>query len=229
MNSRVNFSEKKALELANALADNIFSKGFNALSKTDFYDFVLYLLDVYSEERFLSANSNERAALLLKVTPAKVKASRLNIFLKFAKPEERQKVLADFIRQIGNKKIRVDYDDDPTTVRFTVDDPTVRLCLDEAMKDQLGTSADTSFNGERLVMKTDDFYAVYRYIVETASQLPVKDRESLLKELDRRKSKDTKKAWLDFILEASAEIAQSIIPGFPAETTKKAAKQLFNK
>jgi len=76
--SAITFEPNKAKELAEKLLEGIQKTGFNSMSKNDFYDFVLYLLDKYSEERFLLNNSNYVNSHLLKAKPEKIKSSKLN-------------------------------------------------------------------------------------------------------------------------------------------------------
>ena len=54
----ITFTPEDSKQLANKLAEHITTTGFNALSKNDFYDYILYLLDTYSNEHFLSLQSN---------------------------------------------------------------------------------------------------------------------------------------------------------------------------
>jgi hypothetical protein len=102
----ITFEKDGALVLANALAAHIQSAGFGALSKTDFYDYVLSLLDTYSREHFFSRRSNQENALFLKTGTAKIRASKLNIHLKFTGPEKQQEAILDFIRQIVSGTIK---------------------------------------------------------------------------------------------------------------------------
>jgi len=48
------FEPDRSKELADELAKRVHHTGFNALSKNDFYGFVLYLLDRYSNVHSLS-------------------------------------------------------------------------------------------------------------------------------------------------------------------------------
>jgi hypothetical protein len=96
-NQFLTFSGKNAENLANALYANFCNTGFNALSKTDFYDFALHLLDHYSDEHFFTNNTNAQNALLLKITPAKVKTSKFNIHVKFTSGDEQKKALISLL------------------------------------------------------------------------------------------------------------------------------------
>jgi len=101
----ITFEPENAMELANELAGRIQSDGFNAMSKNDFYDLVLHLLDKHSRENFLSRQSNEKNALLLKVKPEKIKSSKLNIYLRYMEQEKQRETLGRLIQMILDNKI----------------------------------------------------------------------------------------------------------------------------
>ena len=74
----------------------IFDYGLGTYSKTDTYDYLVYLANKHSKEAFFDTNSNFDNALLFKVSETKIKNTRQNIALKF-KGGERQNVYADFL------------------------------------------------------------------------------------------------------------------------------------
>ena len=163
-------ADKKTLvEFAEELANCITENGFNALSKNDFYDFVLYLLDKYSDNHFLSANSNHKNAMLLKVKQEKLKSSKLNIFLKYTGEEKQQEALNGIVEKIiDNPKIMQPFNNDENSqkIQLTIEDPISRFCLDGKMKAELGVSPDTSFNSEIIVMRKEDFLKVLQSIMQ---------------------------------------------------------------
>lgn len=214
------FEAQNACKLAEALAKTVLDTGLGALSKTDIYDYILYLLDVYSNEHFLTQQSNQHNALLLKAGPAKIKASKLNIYLKYAtESRDENAALARFIRQIADNQIRVD-GDGKEFLRLTVEDPVVRFCLDAALKEHLGTSADIKLNSEIIVLRKTDFYRLFRYIVETSLRLNETERAALQEYAAREKAGEAVKTFLAFILDTAVEIGAKT-PFIPAESIRE--------
>jgi hypothetical protein len=225
---RPSFTPENAVQLADALMAGILDTGFNALSKNDFYDFVLYLLDTYSGEHFLSRQSIQENALRLKVSPAKIKNSKLNIYLKFVKPEQQQKALTDFIRRIADGSIAL-AEEGSGSLRFTVDDPVVRFCLDAKMKVMLGKSPDFRLNPEILVMEQADFYNQLRIIIRDNPDFQAIDKETLLQQFDRSEAHDKVLAMADLFLDGAAETVGSLPIPLPVETIKRICKILLKK
>ena len=89
----------------------IFDYGLGTYSKTDTYDYLVYLANKHSKDSFFDSNSNFDNALLFKVTETKIKNTRQNIALKF-KGGERQNVYADFLSKLCDERIKVKFDDD---------------------------------------------------------------------------------------------------------------------
>ena len=88
----------------------IFDYGLGTYSKTDTYDYLVYLANKHSKDSFFDSNSNFDNALLFKVTETKIKNTRQNIALKF-KGGERQNVYADFLSKLCDERIKVKFDD----------------------------------------------------------------------------------------------------------------------
>ncbi|UTC63307.1 hypothetical protein E4O05_05325 [Treponema sp. OMZ 787] len=140
---------------AKDLMNFIFDYGLGTYSKTDTYDYIVYLANKYSKEAFFDANSNFDNALLFKVSETKIKNTRQNIALKF-KDEERQNVFADFLSKLHDNKIKVKFDDDKTFT-FFIEDPFVRMTLEGLLKKNQGITIDYSFNRELIKIKREDF------------------------------------------------------------------------
>jgi hypothetical protein len=223
----ISFTGEGALALAEDLAEKVLETGFGTLSKTDLYDYILYLLNTHSRESFLTSRDNTRNALLLKVTPAKIKASKLNIYLKFEKENKGAETLARFIRQIAEGAISLkDHGEgkEQKYLRLTVEDPAIRFCLDGLMKELLGSGADLRLNNEILVIPREDFYTLLRYIIEKLAGFDTAGfdaaaRKELLEKIEKDEGGETIKTFLSLILDAVAEIGGTI-PFVPAESIK---------
>ena len=128
------------------LMNFIFDYGLGTYSKTDTYDYLVYLANKHSKVSFFDANSNFDNALLFKVSKTKIKSTRQNIALKF-KGEERQTVYADFLSKLYNEQIKVNFDD-KDVFSFFIEDPFVRMTFENLLKKTQGITADYSFNRE---------------------------------------------------------------------------------
>jgi hypothetical protein len=207
--------------LAEGLAGKVLETGFGTLSKTDLYDYILYLLNTHSRESFLTSRDNRRNALLLKVSPAKIKASKLNIYLKFEEGNKEAETLARFVRQIAEGAISLKDGEgkEQKYLRLTVEDPAIRFCLDGLMKELLGSGADLRLNNERLVIPRKDFYPLLRYSIEKTAGFDAAARKELLEKIEKDESEETVKTFFSLILDAVAEIGGTI-PFVPAESIK---------
>jgi hypothetical protein len=210
-------------ENAQALAVELFSKirgtGFNALSKNDFYDFVLYLLDRYSSERFLSRDSIQQNALLLRAAPAKIRSSRLNIYLKFLPPTEQREGLEKFINLLTSQNVRINKEG--TKVILTLDDPVVRFCLDAELKFALGVTYDILGNNDLVSLEKEDFYAILRHILHKTGLFAPAQMEDLSTSLASLTKEEKAGPVIDFLLDAALETASKVMPLLPIETIRR--------
>jgi len=226
-NQQITFKKEKAKELADKLAENIMNTGFNVLSKNDFYDYVLFLLDKYSEQNFLLNNSNYENAHILKTKPEKIKATKLNIYLKFLEKDDQKNVLRQFIQQIINGKIKMEKDEkDGLKYQLVIEDTAVYFCLAGKIKEIHGIAHDTSFNKEIFKINPNDFFTVLRAIIKDVEELP-EDNTTLLKKLNSmEKSKEIKSVAM-LLLDGTLETIGNITP-LPVNTIKKGIESLFD-
>lgn len=137
------------------LMNFIFDYGLGTYSKTDIYDYIVYLANKHSKSSFFDMNSNFDNAVLLKVSETKIKNTRQNIALKF-KGEERHDVYIDFFSKLQNGQIKVRFEDEEMFV-FFIEDPFVRMTLESSLKKHQGITIDYSFNRELVKIKRTDF------------------------------------------------------------------------
>jgi len=220
------FEKKDTKELAQKLFESITTgHGFNALSKTDLYDYVLYLLDKYCDEPFLFTKSNQENALLLRVKPEKVKSSKFNIYFKLLDEDEKKEIILNFISLIVTKpNVIRDYEDEKKKSRMsiTIEDPIVRFWLDGKMKAEIGTSPDTSFNREIIDMEKKDFFKVLWYFIEE-NKSSIKDEfqkemKAGIKSIER---KEDIKVLFNFLLGGTMEVVDKLNL-LPVDTIKDA-------
>ncbi len=140
------------------LMNFIFDYGLGTYSKTDTYDYIVYIANKHSNDAFFDTNSNFNNAILFKVSETKIKNTRQNIALKF-KGEERQKVYTDFLSKLHSGKIKVKFED-KEIFKFFIEDPFVRMTLESMLKEHQGSTIDYSFNSELIKIKREDFIAL---------------------------------------------------------------------
>ena len=93
-------------EFSTELLKKIFEMGIGTYSKNDMYDYILYVANKHSSERFLDKQTNYDNAVLLKVTETKIKNTKLNISLKYKNETEKNKLFEDFLFKIPNSSCK---------------------------------------------------------------------------------------------------------------------------
>jgi len=225
----ITFHADKAKLLADELAKNVMDNGFNAMSKNDFYDFVLHLLSKHSNEKFLHAKSNHDNAYLLKVKPEKIKSSKLSIFLKYADPEEQKQHLSRLIPQITDGTIQmVDDGENTGRLRLTIEDPAMRFSLDGKMKSALGVSPDTSFNSEILVVRKEIFFKLLRLILQE-DEPSAEARSAIMRELQSGALAEDAKSVCRYLLDGVLEVAGKTAWFLPVDTIKEVLNAGFQR
>ncbi len=147
------------------LIKKITETGLYAMSKTDFYDYVLYLLDKHSENHFLSDNTNFENALLLKIPESRVKSLKLNIDLKFREESEKDSlvVITNFLSKLSESNFISD--ENKNRYIFVLDDKYTRMCIESVLK-KSGTTLDYSFNSERVSLEKESLCAFLKQYSE---------------------------------------------------------------
>ena len=156
----------------------IFDYGLGTYSKTDTYDYLVYLANKHSKDSFFDTNSNFDNALLFKVSETKIKNTRQNLALKF-KGEERQNIYADFLSKLRDGKIKVKFEDDEL-FSFFIEDPFVRMTFENLLKKTQGITADYSFNRELIKVNRKDF------LTALVSESVEGDKDAFVKALQKQ-------------------------------------------
>ena len=185
----------------------IFDYGLGTYSKTDTYDYLVYLANKHSKDSFFDSNSNFDNALLFKVTETKIKNTRQNIALKF-KGKERQNVYADFLSKLCDGHIKVKFDDDEL-FSFFIEDPFVRMTFENLLKKTQGITADYSFNRELIKINRKDFLTAL--VSESAKGDTNEFVKTLQKQLTTEKLKKLGIKTLD-ILASNLNISDLFMP-----------------
>jgi hypothetical protein len=194
--------------------------GLGAYSKTNLYDLILHLANIHSSSRFLDTRSNYQNAVDFKVTETKIKNSKLNIALKYKTREQKGQSLSNFFSKLtprpGEGGIYLFENREKTHFEFTVEDPSVRMGLENLLKTETGSTLDHSFNSEKVKIEKICFF-------ELIKNLSGKSEGQILKTLDKNlnnaeftnKIKDSglamAKALAGFAVDITAGIAADII------------------
>jgi hypothetical protein len=200
----------EAVSFARDLWRKITDTGFNAMSKNDFYDYVLYLFNKHSKTQFLDNGSNYDNSILLRVTEQKLKSTQQNIYLKYETPEEKDHILPNFINKIMEDRISLELSQD--TYTFVLDHLPTRNYLEALMKRSRNTTFDYALNREKVSLGVKDFYDLLKTVVTEIC----KDRDEDLGEVQRRIEKMEKdeqiRSLVAALLGSAAGLAADLVP-----------------
>ena len=162
------------------LVSKIHETGFYGMSKTDFYDYVLFLMDKYSKNRFLKNNSNFENARLLKLSEQRVKNLKLNINLKFGN-EEPEVVIADFFMNLTEENFkRVD-----GKYEFVLEDSYTRMCIENVLK-RSGNTLDYKINTEKVQIDGENLQKfLSAYAADVFKKLKTKEMQNKIIEIGK--------------------------------------------
>ena len=143
-----------------ALVDDLWKEmtttGFSNRSKNDFYDFVLYLLNKYDNNHFLSENDNAYNERLLKSTEVRIKSAKKNISVKFMSSEEYDDIFIDFIKKISSGNLP-SLDENGDTYIMVIEDTALRSVLETKLKRITHTTFDYKMNKEIVTISHSAF------------------------------------------------------------------------
>ena len=169
-------------KLAEELVAEITTNGLYGRSKTDFYDYVLYLLDRHDSGHFLSRSGNAENERLLKVSATRIKAAKKNISVKFMSNEEYDRIFLDFLARIASGALPSlsDRDDSYTMV---IEDIALRSILEAKLKRTANTTLDYHLNTELVTISHGAFVAMLSAEMRCGTQ-------ELLSDVLKRLAKD---------------------------------------
>lgn len=145
-------TEKLIGELWNEIKTN----GVYGRSKTDFYDYILYLLNKYDEKHFLSSYDNATNERILKITAARIKAAKKNISVKFMDNSEYEKIFQNFIQRIANGNIP-SLEDNGKSYTMVIEDTALRSIIEAKLKRIANTTLDYKLNTELVTISHKAF------------------------------------------------------------------------
>lgn len=183
-------------QLVDDLWNEIRINGMYGRSKTDFYDYVLYLLNKYDSGHFLSSNDNAANERLLKINATRIKSAKKNISVKFMDDNEYEKIFSDFINKIANGKLPF-LSDDGKSYTMVIEDVALRSIIETKLKRITNTTLDYKLNNELVSIEHRAFIEM---LVAEIKNNP-SDINNLLEEIVKELKKDKNKQDLWQIIE----------------------------
>jgi hypothetical protein len=204
---KINVSEGNAKKLVEELIGKISEMGLYTMQKNDLNDYLLFLLDKYSEEHFLEKFSNFDNAKMFKVSEAKLKNSKLNIDLKFREGNDYLTEIKKFLANLNADNFRLNHSGDAYI--FVLDNKYTRMCIENVLK-KSGNTLNYSFNPERVEMNKD---VLHSFLEEFKKELG-----------DRVKIEEAKDSLIDLLVSLTDKILPIKDVITPIKTFIKAIK-----
>lgn len=198
---------EKAEGFVKELQEKINQTGYNILSKTDLYDFLLYLFNKYNDHNFLDKDSNYENVIALKITETRLKSAKLNIALKYKTHDERREAFLVFLRKIAGGDVKIKEHDGQFT--FFIDDPAARLELEGELKKN-GITLEYGENREWVKLEKTYLLKIFK---EYAKCSDAKFMETVKRELEKKeliaKGKKISGNVADFIKEIAKDVSKA--------------------
>lgn len=168
----------KTEELVKDLWNEIKINGMYGHSKTDFYDYVLYLLNKYDKNHFLSSNDNADNERLLKINSNRIKTAKKNISVKFMSDNEYEKIFFNFIQRIAEGNLP-SLDDDGKSYTMVIEDTALCSIIETKLKRVANTTLDYKLNRELVSIEHKAFIEMLSVEINNSSQ----DVKNLLQDI----------------------------------------------
>lgn len=155
-----------AEEFANELWSKIVDERLFSYQKNDICDYLLYLFNAHSKDKFLDTNSNEQNERLLKMNASKIKASKKNIAVKFMDNDEYNDIFKRFLEMINNGEIIL-REGKEHKIKFTLEDKAMQDVLNAKLKaNKHETLESTNFGSENVEISIKSFIAMLESAVK---------------------------------------------------------------
>lgn len=185
------------------LWDELQTNGVYGRSKTDFYDYILYLLNKYDANHFLSSNDNATNERLLKITAARIKTAKKNISVKFMDNSEYEKIFQNFIQRIANGNIP-SLEDNGKSYTMVIEDTALRSIIEAKLKRIANTTLDYKLNTELVTISHKAFVEL---LVAESENSPenIKDfLKNFLKTLKDNENKNDIKQMIKTVIDSGS-------------------------
>lgn len=214
-------------ELINELWDKLQSSGLYAYSKNDIYDYLIYLLNKYDENRFFDTNSNALNSRLLKVSQTRIKTAKTNISVKFMSENEYDEIFINFLNDCKNNLIKFKESIKKGKIKFVLENPATRLVLETKLKNAISDTLDYHLNKEIVEIEANNFLSMLLKeleILENNKNLNQKDKKLLeklqevkkiiKKEKNKKELKENIEAGINISTKFTTQIVTSAISAF---------------
>lgn len=153
-------------DFANELWSKIVDERLFSYQKNDICDYLLYLFNAHSKDKFLDTNSNEQNERLLKMNASKIKASKKNIAIKFMDNDEYNDIFKRFLEMINNGEIIL-REGKEHKIKFTLEDKAMQDVLNAKLKaNKRETLEPTNFGSENVEISIKSFIAMLESAVK---------------------------------------------------------------
>lgn len=192
-------TQKIVGELWNELQTN----GVYGRSKTDFYDYILYLLNKYDANHFLSSNDNATNERLLKITATRIKTAKKNISVKFMDNSEYEKIFQNFIQRIANGNIP-SLEDNGKSYTMVIEDTALRSIIEAKLKRIANTTLDYKLNTELVTISHKAFVELLATESENSTENIKVFLENVLKTLEDGKNKNEIEQMIKTVIDSGS-------------------------
>lgn len=197
-------------KLVEELWNEIKTNGMYGRSKNDFYDFVLYILNKYDKNHFLSENDNAYNERLLKINSSRIKSAKKNISVKFMDQKEYEEIFINFIKKLAEGNLP-SLNDDDGSYTMIIEDTALRSVIESKLKRLSNTSLDYKINTEIVTVKHEDFIKMLTAEIDKEDEDIRTLLESTIKTLKNDKnSQEIKKAIQDVLNDSDSLQSLSI-------------------
>ena len=182
-----NENEKAQIVLDNAdkFANELWSKIVDdrlfSYQKNDICDYLLYLFNTHSKDKFLDTNLNEQNERLLKMSATKIKTSKKNIAVKFMDNKQYNQIFKDFLTSLATTKSVKEKENG--NLEFIIENNVLKDILEAKLKKWVNETFTYTLNSEKLSISCEAFLTMIKREVE--EQGKEKECEQAIKSLER--------------------------------------------
>ena len=187
MDTNLAQSEQITLQDADKFAKELWSKIVDerlfSYQKSDICDYLLYLFNKHDKGRFLDENTNEQNERLLKITAAKIKASKKNISVKFMNDTEYKGIFKDFLSSLASSKNLVKVNK-KGSLEFVIENDALKDNISAKLKKWSNEVPEYSLNSEKFTISFESFLKMIKMEVQALGK--EKEYEQVIKSLEKK-------------------------------------------
>lgn len=168
-------------KFANELWSKIVDERLFSCQKADICDYLLYLFNTHSKDKFLDTNSNAENERLLKMSISKIKASKKNIAVKFMSDTQYKQIFKDFLSSLATTKLVKEKENG--NLEFIIENNVLKDILEAKLKKWVNETFTYTLNSEKLSISCEAFLTMIKK--EVTEQGKEKECEQAIKSLER--------------------------------------------